>query len=290
MKLTEREEMTLCGIKVLDEKTRLLPIYFHSVGYFPDQKYVTRPEGLNHYQLAICLRGKGIYKAEGKKYIISRGDMFFFSPSEAHEYYPTEKNWGIIWLVFGGVNVRNLLDYFSLDDVFVKTFDDDMLFERVVGLCNSLFCEYNRDECHTFEHTILMMRVLEAVSGCRDAACSAEDEKEEKCESVAVAIDFIKKNYYRFLTLETVANFAEMSKSHFCREFKKAYGVTPMAYLNSYRVNVAKFLLSTTIETIDVISGKTGFSSTSYFCAVFKKQEGITPMQYREKYSNNLLS
>ncbi len=286
---TKKEGMTLCGIKVLDEKTKLLPIYFHSVGHFPDQKYVTRPKGMSLYQLAICLRGKGIYEAEGKKYIISRGDMFFFSPFVAHEYYPTEKNWSIIWLVFGGENVPNLLDYFSMEKVFAKTFDDAKLLAKVVRLCDSLFCEYNRNECHTFEHTVIMMRILETISTCRNIPGSADDEKADQCENVAVAIDFIKKNYYKFLTLDAMADFAEMSKSHFCREFKKAYGVTPIAYLNAYRLNAAKFLLSTTIETIDVIAKKTGFASASYFCAVFKKKEGISPIQYREKYSNNLL-
>ena len=80
-----------------------------------------------------------------------------------------------------------------------------------------------------------------------------------------------------------MAAVAEMSKSHFCREFKKVYGMTPVAYLNTYRISVAKFLLATTEESMEIISGKTGFAKTSYFCAVFRKHEGCSPKQFRER-------
>lgn len=284
MKTDLTSGMKWCGIKVLDEKTRLLPIYFHSVGHFPNQKYVVRPDGISHYQLAICLSGKGVFSAEGKEYDIGKGDMFFFSPSIAHEYYPQENNWAIIWVVFGGKEIKNLFKYFSLDRVFVKTFDDEQLLQKAVGLCNDLFYEYNRNENYSFELTVTMLKLLHCVSGCRNLNSRFHGEKaSDRNGSFSVVIEYIKKYYYNFLTLDSMAAVAEMSKSHFCREFKKVYGMTPVAYLNTYRISVAKFLLATTEESIEIISGKTGFAKTSYFCAVFRKHEGCSPKQFRER-------
>lgn len=58
-----------------------------------------------------------------------------------------------------------------------------------------------------------------------------------------------------------------------------------MVYLNRYRISVAKFLLTTTIEAVGVIAKKTGFYDTSYFCSVFKKFEGCSPIEYRNKHN-----
>lgn len=132
----------LTGIRMLDEQTKPLPIYFHSVGYYPRHGHALRPEGFGQHQIAVCTQGGGNFSVDGKEFEIRR----------------------------------------------------------------------------------------------------------------------------------------------VTRTFKKEYGITPMVYLNLYRISVAKFLL-TTIRTSDEISTLTGFSDTSYFCSVFKKFEGCSPIEYRNKHN-----
>lgn len=278
--------MNLCGIKILDEKTKLLPIYFHSIGHYPEQKHVMRPDGFSHYQLAICLDGKGVFSSDGKEYDIKRGDVFFFSPQVSHEYYPIGNNWTIIWIVFGGQGVKNLLEYFSFHDIFVKTFNDEEELKKMVSLCNDLFCIYNYNESYSFELTVIMLKILNCIAPCADVNSRFEEDGGDCKNSFSPVIDFIKKHYNEMLSLNDLADVAQMSESHFCRSFKSEYGITPMAYLTRYRISVAKFLLATTEETVEIIADKTGFPNTSYFCSVFRKHEGISPNQYHKKYKN----
>ena len=66
------------------------------------------------------------------------------------------------------------------------------------------------------------------------------------------------------------------------RIFKKEFGVTPMNYLQSHRLNYAKKYLTNTRYTLRMISAELGFSNSYYFAAWFKKLTGIAPGKYRK--------
>ncbi|MBQ8002213.1 MAG: helix-turn-helix domain-containing protein, partial [Clostridia bacterium] len=237
--------------------------------------------GLGQYQICICTRGCGVFSVDGAEYSIKKGDVFYLSPEEGHEYYPHDNSWTIIWIVFNGKEMKSLAGYFDFEKTFVCHADESML-DRMIEICERLYDTYNKNERYEFSLTTDMLKLLECVSSCEKILQqkTASDTK----GGFSPVIDYIKKYYMNFITLEDMAETLGLSKSHFCRQFKEFYKVTPMVYLNRYRISVAKFLLTTTVESIDVIAGKTGFSDTSYFCAVFKKVEGCSPVQYRKRH------
>ncbi|MGQ9491544.1 MAG: helix-turn-helix domain-containing protein [Anaerolineae bacterium] len=57
--------------------------------------------------------------------------------------------------------------------------------------------------------------------------------------------------------------------------------MTPIAYLNRYRIQQAKQLLTNTHKTITEIALEVGFSSSSYFSRIFRRKTGMTPEAYR---------
>ena len=72
-----------------------------------------------------------------------------------------------------------------------------------------------------------------------------------------------------------------MSVSHFSREFKKQYGVSPHAYHLSLKVAAAKNLLADTDLSVTGISDMLGFDDPLYFSRIFKKHCGVSPTKYR---------
>ena len=62
---------------------------------------------------------------------------------------------------------------------------------------------------------------------------------------------------------------------------RKELGITPIAYLNRYRVNQAKNLLTTTYKNITEIAMEVGFSDSSYFSRVFRLEVCMSPEAYR---------
>lgn len=80
-----------------------------------------------------------------------------------------------------------------------------------------------------------------------------------------------------------IAEHLHMSPDYLSHVFHQKFHQTLNAYITSMRIDKAKELLSRTNWGLDVISEKTGFSSSSYFHKQFKKITGITPQQYRSQ-------
>jgi AraC-like DNA-binding protein len=57
--------------------------------------------------------------------------------------------------------------------------------------------------------------------------------------------------------------------------------MTPIAYLNRYRITQAKRLLRETDQSITEIALTVGFSDSSYFSRVFRRETGLSPDAFR---------
>ncbi len=96
------------------------------------------------------------------------------------------------------------------------------------------------------------------------------------------AIDFIRRNYNKRITLEEVAQMVYLSPSYFSKLFKDEIGVTFNTYLNNVRIEKSKhLLLDNSVKLVD-ISGLVGFEDQSYFSKVFKNKTSMSPGQYRK--------
>ena len=96
------------------------------------------------------------------------------------------------------------------------------------------------------------------------------------------ALDYIKKNYNKRITLEEVAGQVFLNPSYFSKIFKSEMKMTFVSYVNKIRINAAKKLLSDISIPLTDISLMSGFEDQSYFTKVFKKATGVTPGKYRE--------
>ena len=61
-------------------------------------------------------------------------------------------------------------------------------------------------------------------------------------------------------------------------------GISPIAYLNNYRMSVAADRLADTPDTISEISYSVGIQDPLYFSKFFKKTYGMAPKEYRFIY------
>ena len=96
------------------------------------------------------------------------------------------------------------------------------------------------------------------------------------------AVDYIKKNYMKRITLEEVAAHVYLSPAYFSRIFKEEIGENFNIYVNLVRIDMAKKILVNEKVSLTDISTMVGFDGQSYFSKVFKKTTGVTPNKYRE--------
>lgn len=99
-------------------------------------------------------------------------------------------------------------------------------------------------------------------------------------------IQYINRNFSRNCTLESIAQYANISKSYLSAVFKKYIGISPYEYLLNIRLDHAKKLLAYG-ENITDVCFAAGFNDYSHFIQFFKKRTGITPAQYQKKYLKN---
>jgi len=101
---------------------------------------------------------------------------------------------------------------------------------------------------------------------------------------IGSVIKFIQNNLTnQDITVDTLANEANMSSSHFHKQFKNTLGISPIDYVNSERIKFSKRLIKEdTKRLLSDIAFLSGFNSISYFNRQFKKQELVAPSKYRK--------
>lgn len=95
------------------------------------------------------------------------------------------------------------------------------------------------------------------------------------------AMAYIHTHYTEPISRADIARHVALSNDYLTFCFRKELGITPIAYLNRYRVNQAKNLLATTYNNITEIAMEVGFSDSGYFSRVFRREVGMSPDAYR---------
>ncbi len=96
-------------------------------------------------------------------------------------------------------------------------------------------------------------------------------------------INYISENYDRDISLQDMADHFNLSSNYIGILFKEKTGETFKAYLNSYRIQMARqILLETPNVKIKDVSISVGFSNTNTFIRLFKEKEGVSPGQYQK--------
>ena len=90
------------------------------------------------------------------------------------------------------------------------------------------------------------------------------------------------------LSLDDLADQAELTRHQFSRRFKNATGVSPFQYVIAKRVKRARDLLARGKVSIAEVAYATGFSSQSHLTETFKRHFGVTPGAYKRAHSRDL--
>jgi AraC-like DNA-binding protein len=105
-------------------------------------------------------------------------------------------------------------------------------------------------------------------------------------ERLAQAMRQIHANPDRSWTVVQLANKAALSRSSFFDRFTRAVGLPPMEYLNSWRMALAKNLLSSHDFSIAEVAERVGYSSASTFSTAFSRHVGKAPRQFARNARN----
>jgi AraC-like DNA-binding protein len=98
------------------------------------------------------------------------------------------------------------------------------------------------------------------------------------------AKDLADARYFEQLDVDDLAQAAGLSRAHFSREFRRAFGESPHAYLLTRRLERAAALLRTTDRSVADICLSVGLQSVGSFTTSFGRAFGKTPTEYRASF------
>jgi AraC-like DNA-binding protein len=98
------------------------------------------------------------------------------------------------------------------------------------------------------------------------------------------AKDLADARYFEPLDVDDLARAAGLSRAHFSREFKRAFGESPHGYLLTRRLERAAALLRNTDRSVADICFSVGLSSVGSFTTSFTRTFGVSPTAYRARY------
>ncbi len=101
------------------------------------------------------------------------------------------------------------------------------------------------------------------------------------------AIAFIHAHYAEELTRKTLAHYLSVSENYLTNCFQRELGVSPLTFLNRYRIKVARALLEQQGHTVTDVALTVGFTDVGYFSRVFQREVGMSPRAYRRSLRNS---
>lgn len=98
------------------------------------------------------------------------------------------------------------------------------------------------------------------------------------------ARDLADARYAQPLTVQEMADAAGLSRAHFIRAFRRAFGESPHGYLMTRRLERAAMLLRNTDRQVADICLSVGLRSQGSFTTSFTRTFGCSPAAYRARY------
>lgn len=96
-------------------------------------------------------------------------------------------------------------------------------------------------------------------------------------------LKYMDEHFRQKIAVESLAKMAGYSYDRFRHLFKERYGVAPLQYLYTNRIEYAKScLIKNRKMLISEVAFNSGFVNDSQFCSMFKRETGMTPSKYRE--------
>ncbi|MEH6570197.1 MAG: AraC family transcriptional regulator [Halioglobus sp.] len=103
---------------------------------------------------------------------------------------------------------------------------------------------------------------------------------------IGKTLQLIHKNPEVHWTLDMISEKVGMSRATLQRKFKSELDISPITYLNRWRIAKAYQLVKYSSQSLDRVADSIGFSDARTLRIAFQRQYGITPSELRRESSN----
>ena len=245
-------------------------------------------------ELLYVTEGELDHRVNGTRYLMKKGDFMFVNAGAMHEGYATELKRGKYKVLsfltsalcagdgdlladkyFGGI-----MDEKNFPVLFLESGDTKA--KEIIRLCDEIsVLQKSRPVCYELEIKSLLLKIWAILFTCASESAGAQ-KPDLKIDRIKSAVSYINDNYQNKLSLEEIALSCNLSKSEFCRYFKRMMHRTPFDYVTDLRVRKSTELLDKGTSVTEAAMSS-GFFDSSYYTKTFKRYMGCTPREYVKK-------
>ena len=231
-------------------------------------------------EILYFLQGNGVVFCDMKEYPVKAGDIILVNGKEIHK----------------GCDIGNVCYYcIQINKDFFNNIigNECVIFQN--HICDSQCAEYleliiKESAKIGFKSTVFMKKTLcdffwRLINENYIKNIIGDDKYKKYFKRLDVfnsIVEYIEKNYYKDLSVKSLAEHFFMSTSHFSHLFKNRSGKSAIEYINEIRISRAKLSLEIEEISISELAGRVGFNDINYFSRKFKEITGFTPMEYKK--------
>lgn len=268
---------------ILNYESNRLPFYVKRMGYVEDRRFIVDySEGLGDILLLFSVNGVAQYSQGRILRYLNEDDLVITSCVNTIKFeYVSKGKWQFFYMIIGGShaklycnlirtqsNMMHINPMSGITEYFHKLSKLNYDGSLDVNLKAGLFLHSMLTELYEMSQSIIDYKQMVPVSD----------------SDVNRAISYIKKNYMNNINVDDVCSKVWLSKYYFCKIFKKNTGVTLHQYINKFRMEKAKELLSYSKVSVAEVANRVGFNNSLTFIRCFKNDTGMTPGEYRNNF------
>jgi len=238
--------------------------------------YRIKREGNTVPLLIYIIDGQLHLEYEGKKYNATKGDVILLDCNKPHSYY-SDPTCNFLYIHFSGSDSLQITNHLisQNDGALFKLETNQQIYQSMYDIITKLYYEQPVNDIELSCVVYNCLCLTQSINEILPAASSPTS------NIISNTIYFIRNNTNKGLTLNILAEQANLSPYYFSHLFKKETGTSPIEYIALTKVNLAKTMLRTTQKTISEIADSLGFSSSSSFINAFTSRTGISPKKFR---------
>lgn len=234
------------------------------------------PAVKSFYLVHFILDGEGDFYVKNSHYRLKAGQGFLIEPDNPASYISDDKNpWTYVWIGFSGKKAGEIMHSIGLTQ-------DEPIFTCTEGekLKKYVFDMLEHNTSSKEDSYRLMGMLYLALSAI---ATAQKDKIETPSGNMYVnhAISYIQNHYSMPVKIEEISHYLGINRSYFSELFKEYTGMSPLKYLQNFRITKAQHMLTITDLSIESIALSCGYQSAEAFHKIFRKETGMSPKTYR---------